>query len=204
MAGSEGFAPGEQARFEESFGIRVAHWYGHSEYAALACYCRECHGFHFYPTYGYLQLPPSDTGDYQRIVATSFNRIGTQFVRYDTGDLAVASSRTCSTNDFPRVDAIVGRTQEVFLDNSGKRRPLFGYIFGDEKSVLWDQIRDVQVVQERPGLLCLRLVTEPGADRSKIEHYFEQRLPMVRLEFEHVPSIERAASGKRRYFINAL
>jgi phenylacetate-CoA ligase len=204
LAGSEAFGPGELARFEENFGIRIAHWYGHSEYAALAYHCRECYGFHFFPTYGHVEFLPSDTGDCRRIVATSFNRIGTQFVRYDTGDLAVVSSQVCNTNQFRRVDAIVGRTQEVFLDNSGKMRPLFGYIFGDEKSVLWDQIRDIQVVQERPGSLRVRLVTLPHANRPQIEHYFEQRLPMVRVEFEHVPFIERAASGKRRYFVNAM
>ena len=204
LAGSEAFGPGELARFEENFGIRVAHWYGHSEYAALAYHCRKCYGFHFFPTYGYVEFLPSDTVDCQRIVASSFNRIGTQFVRYDTGDLAVASSQDCDTNHFSRVDAIVGRTQEVFLDNSGKARPLFGYVFGDEKSVLWDQIRDIQVVQERPGSLRVRLVTLPHADRPQIEHYFERRLPMVKVEFEHVPFIERSVSGKRRYFVNRL
>ena len=48
IAGSEAFPPGEQARFEQGFGIRVSHWYGHSEYAALAYCCRECRSFHFY------------------------------------------------------------------------------------------------------------------------------------------------------------
>ena len=42
LAGSEAFPAGQQARFEEEFGIRVAHWYGHSEYAALVYNCREC------------------------------------------------------------------------------------------------------------------------------------------------------------------
>ena len=58
---SEAFPAGEQARFEREFGIRIAHWYGHSEYAALAYFCRECHGFHFYPTYGQVELLPSET-----------------------------------------------------------------------------------------------------------------------------------------------
>ena len=204
IAGSEAFPVGEQARFEQEFGIQVAHWYGHSEYAALAYCCRECRGFHFYPTYGHVEFFPSETEDCQRVIASSFNRIATQFVRYDTGDLAVAPTGNCATNQFPRVDAIVGRAQETFVDRSGRRRSLFGYVFGDEKSVLWDQIRDLQVVQDRAGLLRVRLVANPGADRDRIQQIFEVRMPMVRLEFEYVPSIERSPSGKRRYFVDRM
>ena len=204
IAGSEAFPVAEQDRFEQAFGIRVAHWYGHSEYAALAYCCRECRGFHFYPTYGHVEFLPSETEDCLRVIASSFNRIGTQFVRYDTGDLAVAPAGSCAVNHFVRAGAIVGRVGETFVDSSGRRRSLFGYVFGDEKSVLWDQIRDLQVVQEKAGRLRVRLVVNPGADRDQIEQIFERRMPMVSLEFEYVPSIERTPSGKRRYFVDAM
>ena len=89
IAASEMFPASEQLRFEQDFGIKIAHWYGHSEYAVLAYCCRDCRGFHFYPTYGHVELLPSEIEGCRRVVASSFNRIGTQFVRYDTGDLAV-------------------------------------------------------------------------------------------------------------------
>jgi phenylacetate-CoA ligase len=204
IAGSEAFPAAEQERFEQEFGIRVAHWYGHSEYAVLAYCCRECRGFHFYPTYGYVEFLPSETEDCLRVIASSFNRIGTQFVRYDTGDLAVAPAGSCVANHFYRAGAIVGRAQETFVDSSGRRRSLFGYVFGDEKSVLWDQLRDLQVVQDKAGHLRVRLVVNPGADRDQIQQIFERRMPMVGLDFEYVPSIERSPSGKRRYFVDAM
>jgi phenylacetate-CoA ligase len=204
IAGSEAFPVGEQGRFEREYGIQIAHWYGHSEYAVLAYNCRLCRGFHFYPTYGYLETLPSQTDGCQRIVASSFNRLGTQFVRYDTGDLAITSTTNCTADEFQRVDAIVGRTQETFVDTEGRRRSLFGYIFGDEKSVLWDQIRDLQVVQDRPGSLRVRLVTLPGADKDQIQQTLARRMPMANLEFEYVPLIERNANGKRSYFVDAI
>ena len=204
IAGSEAFPGDEQARFEREFGLQVAHWYGHSEYAALAYFCRQCRGFHFYPTYGQVELLPSNTEGCQRIVASSFNQIGTQFVRYDTGDLAVAPTGTCTANRFPRAEAIVGRSQETFIDSAGRRRSLFGYIFGDEKSVLWDQLRDLQVVQDRAGELRIRLVAEPGANKELIQQTLERRIPMARLDFEYVPVIERSPSGKRRYLVNGM
>ena len=203
LAGSEAFPVGEQEWFAREYGIRVAHWYGHSEYAVLAYFCPECLGFHFYPTYGQVELLASATESCQRIVASSFNRIGTQFVRYDTGDLAVAPTRSCAANHFPRADDIVGRSQETFIDNSGRKRALGPYLFGIH-GPFWDQVRDLQVVQDRPGVLRVRCVANPGADRDQIQATLLQRMPMVRLEFEYVPVIGRSPSGKRRYFVDAM
>jgi phenylacetate-CoA ligase len=203
LAGSEAFPAGEQERFEQEFGLQIAHWYGHSEYAAMAYCCRECRGFHFYPTYGQVELLASDTEGCQRIAASSFNRIGTQFVRYDTGDLAVAPTGTCAADHFLRAGAIVGRSQETFVDTEGRRRALGPYLFGIH-GPFWDQITDLQVVQERPGDLLVRFVAHPRGDMDLVQKVLQQRMPMVRLGFEYVPVIERNSNGKRRYFVNGL
>jgi phenylacetate-CoA ligase len=203
LAGSEAFPLGEQEQFEQEFGIQVAHWYGHSEYAVLAYCCRECRGYHFYPTYGRVELLPSDTDGCLRVVASSFNRIGTQFVRYETGDLAVPPVGSCATNHFPRAGDIVGRSQETFIDSAGRRRALGPYVFGIH-GPFWDQIRDLQVVQDQVGLLRVRLVVKPGADKTLIQQTLERRIPMAKLDFEYVPLIERSPSGKRKYFVDGM
>jgi phenylacetate-CoA ligase len=205
IAASEMFPAAEQLRFEQDFGIKIAHWYGHSEYAVLAYCCRECRGFHFYPTYGYVEFLPSEIERCRRVVASSFNRIGTQFVRYDTGDLAVDELAGCARDNFARSSAIVGRSQETFVDSSGRRRSLYGYAFGDlDHDAFYDQIRDIQFVQDKPGSLRLRIVTNPGAKRDQIQRTFEDHIPVARLEFEYVSVIERSPSGKRRYFVDRL
>ena len=205
IAASETFPANEQARFEREFGVKIAHWYGHSEYAALAYNCRDCGGFHFYPTYGYVELLPSEIEGCARVVASSFNRLGTQFVRYDTGDLAVDPAGSCPTNNFPQASAIVGRTQETFVDISGRRRSLFGYAFGDlDHGAFWDQIRDIRFVQDEPGCLRVQIVINPNAEKDQIQQTFEQRIPMAKLSFEYVSIIERSPSGKRRYFVDGL
>jgi phenylacetate-CoA ligase len=205
IAASEMFPADEQLRFEQDFGIKIAHWYGHSEYAALAYCCRECRGFHFYPTYGHVELLPSEIEGCRRIVASSFNRIGTQFVRYDTGDLAVDPVGSCATDNFPRASAIVGRSQETFVDSSGRRRSLYGYAFGDlDHGAFYDQIWDIQFIQDKEGFLRVRVVASPGADRDQIQRTFERHIPVATLEFEYVSAIERSPSGKRRYFVDGL
>jgi phenylacetate-CoA ligase len=205
LAASEMFPAGDQARFEQEFGLRIAHWYGHSEYAVLAYCCRECRGFHFYPTYGHAEMLSSEVEGCQRIVASSFNRMGTQFVRYDTGDLAVDPTGSCVKDNFSRASAIVGRSQETFVDSSGRRRSLYGYAFGDlDHGTFYDQIRDIQFVQDKAGFLRVRIVANPGAEKEQIQRTFERRIPMASLEFEYVPVIERSPSGKRRYFVDSL
>jgi phenylacetate-CoA ligase len=205
IAASEMFPAVEQLRFENEFGLNIAHWYGHSEYAALAYCCRLCRGFHFYPTYGQVETLPSEIEGCQRIVTSSFNRMGTQFVRYDTGDLAVDPVDGCSGDNFHRASAILGRSQETFVDSSGRRRSLFGYAFGDlDHDDFYDQIRDIQFVQDRAGELRVRIVPSPIADRDYIQRTFDRRMPMARLDFEYVDAIERSPSGKRKYFIDGL
>lgn len=199
LAGSEAFPVGEQIRFEQDFGIRVAHWYGHSEYAALAYLCRECRGFHFYPTYGLVELVDSDALELSHIIATSFNRLGTQFVRYDTGDLAAPPTGPCA-GTFLRVGTIVGRSQETFIDATGRHRALGSYVFGIH-GAFWDHVRDLQFVQDRPGGLRVRVVQSTNPNRSQIERTLKRRMPMVALEFEYVASIERSTNGKRRYLV---
>jgi hypothetical protein len=150
-----------------------------------------------------VELLPSETEGCRRIVASSFNRIGTQFARYDTGDLAVAASGTCAANNFPRVQAIVGRSQETFLDAAGRRRALGPYLFGIH-GPFWDQIKDLQLIQDRPGHLLVRFVAQARADRDLIREVLERRMPMVGLKFECVTAVERNANGKRRYFVDGL
>jgi phenylacetate-CoA ligase len=204
IAASEMFPANEQLRFEQQFGVKIAHWYGHSEYATLAYCCRRCRGFHFYPTYGGVELLPSEAEGCRRVVASSFNRIGTQFVRYETGDLAVDPVDACTADNFPRASAIVGRSQETFVDSSGRRRSLYGYAFGDlDHDAFYDQIRDIQFVQDKAGFLRVRIVTNPGAEREQIQRVFQRHIPVARLEFEYVSAIERSPSGKRRYFVDA-
>jgi phenylacetate-CoA ligase len=205
LAASEMFPASEQLRFEQEFGIRVAHWYGHSEYATLAYCCRECRGFHFYPTYGHVEFVASEVEGCKRVLASSFNRIGTQFVRYETGDLAVDTAGSCAADNFLRASAIVGRSQETFIDVSGRQRSLFGYAFGDlDHDAFYDQLRDIQFVQDKAGSLILRIVADPAADRNQIERTFERHIPVAKLEFEYVSTIERGPSGKRKYFVDLL
>jgi phenylacetate-CoA ligase len=204
LASSEAFSVNQIHAFESRFGISIAYWYGHSEYATLARYCRHCHGFHFYPTYGFTEFV--DAGDgLKRIVATSFNRVGTRFVRYDTGDLAVQSSRSCS-EPFLRVDSIVGRVQDYFVARDRSLRAFGPFLFGIHNE-FWSLIVAIQFCQRVVGVLRVRIVLRSDTSdeqRDWLLDFLTTRFELVDLEFEFVDSISSTAAGKHRYFINEI
>jgi phenylacetate-CoA ligase len=204
LASSEAFPADQMQAFEQRFEVPIAYWYGHSEYATLARYCRHCGGFHFYPTYGYTEF--LDAGDgLHHIIATSFNRIGTRFIRYDTGDVARLSSRVC-TYPFQRVDSIVGRVQDYFIASDGSRRAFGPFLFGIHNQ-FWSLITSVQFYQKEPGVLGVRIVIRSGASKEQqawLRDFLIARFELVELKFELVDSIAPTPAGKHRYFINEL
>lgn len=204
LAGSEAFPSAQMLTLERKLGFSIAHWYGHSEYATLARYCRHCGGFHFYPTYGRTELVEAEAG-LHRIVATSFNSIGTHFVRYDTGDLARLSERTCS-QPFLRIDAVVGRVQEYFVGRDGARYAFGPFLFGIHNR-FWELTIATQFVQKMPGLMIVRMAFKPGASREDQDwarEFLRSRFSPVELVFSSADSIEKTANGKLRYYINEL
>jgi phenylacetate-CoA ligase len=201
LAGSEVFPPLQRSAFEKRYNIRVAHWYGHSEYATLARCCRQCGGFHFYPTYGYTELVPLDDGRC-RIVVTSFNRFGTQFVRYDTGDIALRSNVPCE-QPFTKVDSIEGREQEYFIDSDGRRRAFGPYLFGIHDE-FWDRISAIQFRQREIGWLDVVVVLKDKSHQIWLEEFLRKRLGICKLRFEYVAKIPTTAAGKHQYYISSL
>ena len=202
LAGSEAFPPAQMKAFSDRFNLRIAYWYGHSEYASLARYCCQCEGFHFYPTYGFTEFVEGHDG-LHNIVVTSFNHIGTRFVRYDTGDMARLSERECSL-PFQRIDEVAGRFQEYFVDRDGIRRAFGPFLFGIHNR-FWDLINAVQFFQKIPGTLGVRLSfksTTSPADRRWLYDFLNDRFSPVNLEFHPVDAIGLTSAGKHRYFIN--
>ena len=103
------------------------------------------------------------------------------------------SSRPQEGTHFPRASAIVGRSQETFIDSSGRRRSLYGYAFGDlDHGTFYGQIRDIQFVEDKADSLRVRIVTNRGAERDQIQQTFVRRIAMASLEFEYVSSSNEA------------
>ena len=202
MAGSEAFPPGQMKKTQEALNCPICHWYGHSEYAVLGKYCSNCNGFHFYPTYGLAEFERTDHG-YHEIIATSFRRLGTRFIRYRTDDLALITDTVCSASQFTRVDSILGRSQEFFIDSDGTKRAFGPFLFGIHGE-FWEWIQDIQFIQHCPGSLVCRVVLKYQKQKANLEDFLRNRFGSVNVEFDYVESISKTPRGKHRYFVSTL
>ncbi|MFC1782572.1 hypothetical protein ACFL02_03180 [Planctomycetota bacterium] len=202
LAGSETFPKNQMDWFRNTLGLEIAHWYGHSEYAVLAKYCTECRGFHFYPTYGLAEFEPNNNGT-KSIIATSYNILGTRFIRYNTGDLVKLDSITCKSCLFPRVASIIGREQETIIDKYRQSHAFGPLLFGIHGN-FWKIITDVQFIQDSPGIVMIMLVGVRDKNKSWIEKYLKNRFALMECKFFYVDKISKTKRGKHKYFINKM
>lgn len=202
FAGSEAFPKSQMANIQSRFNIPVAHWYGHTEYAVLAKYCFKTDAFCFYPTYGAVEFIKKQNTDLYSIVATSYNKLGTRFKRFNTQDVCSGINEVrCHNNNFISVKRIIGREQEFFYDMEGNLLAFGPYLFGIHDD-FWNYLDKIQFVQEEKGKLIVFIENEKN---EKIRPFLKERFSdKIELVFQEVDSIDKSVSGKHQYFIQKI
>ena len=193
LAGSEAFPVPQMNWFKQKFRIPISHWYGHSEYAVLARFCDDCKEFHFYPTYGRVDL--FKEGDKDLILGNSFNTYGTIFQNYFTGDYADRSYQFCEVDNFFKLKHINGRIQEFIYDTNFIKRAFGPYLFGIHNE-LWDFIASIQFVQKQKGKLEVKYIKSANFKETRFFNIIRQRFKLFELEFFEVEGIKKSRNGK--------
>jgi len=201
MAGSESFPASQMKWFKSQFKIPVSHWYGHSEYAILGRYCDKCNEFHFYPTYGKASL--KKTENYYQLMADSFNKYGTTFNNYFTGDYAIPTVSKCDSDNFFKVKSIIGREQEFVFDKNGNQKAFGPYLFGIH-SEFWEMVKKIQFEQRKKGYLLIKYIPQHEYDINILKNFLKKRFKEFHLEFKEVKEIYKTKSGKHKYFIQKI
>jgi len=203
MAASEVFPRGQMARLRNRFGLPLAHWYGHSEWAVLGHYDFEADRYLFYPTYGLVEFEPLDDGSGEcRLIGSRPCRLGTPFIRYDTGDLARPAAEDGVTT-FTAASSITGRNQEYFIDRDGIKRAFNPYVHSIHDD-FWDSVRRLQVRQQQPGRLRIDVVPGEGFYAARARDVLVDKFREAEIELEQVPAIPLTASGKHRWFVQEM
>ncbi|PTX44479.1 phenylacetate-coenzyme A ligase PaaK-like adenylate-forming protein [Christiangramia gaetbulicola] len=204
MAGSETFPISQMKWIMKTFSIPIAHWYGHSEYAILARFCWNCEEFHFYPTYGKVNLmEDKDRNDEHMLIATSLNKYGTQFKNYITEDYATKSVRTCGDDSYFKVNEIIGRKQEYVLDNQGQKKAFGPYLFGIHGN-FWSYIESIQFTQSEKGILNVLYVPSENCNDQILKNILIERFDNFKIDINSTKYIPKTKSGKLKYFIQHL
>jgi phenylacetate-coenzyme A ligase PaaK-like adenylate-forming protein len=146
---------------------------------------------------------PTAPGELGRLVLTNLHNDAMPFIRYDTGDLAVAGMASCKCGrGFPLVEQLEGRSQECLRTSSGKMiNPvsLGQYLFVTNNYV--DAVRHYQLVVEAPDQVRLLVVPTGIFDegwRDRLQKDMARLLGEdVRVSVDTVEEIPVENSGKR-------
>lgn len=146
---------------------------------------------------------PTAPGEVGRVVLTNLHNYVMPFIRYDTGDLAVAGTEPCACGrTLPLVSQLDGRSQESVRTVSGtiiSPVSLGQYLFVSHDYV--DMVRHYQLVVDAPDRMRLFVVPSDRFDESKREHLkcdISRLLGAgVSVTVETVDEIPLEKSGKR-------
>jgi phenylacetate-CoA ligase len=192
-----------QRAIEEVVGQPVYDQYGTSEFNRMAWQCREKRGYHLDADSVIVEIlnesgQPARPGEVGRIVATGLINRMMPLIRYELGDLAVASDRRCSCGrSLPMIERIEGRLKDVFvLPDGGKRTPREML----EPFASIDGVEQYRVTIQDPRLVELTLVSSRSdfdALGEECRRRFELLCPGVALDLKRANTLDKAPTGKR-------
>lgn len=207
---AETLSPTRRRLLDEYFGAPIINRYGLREFGSWSAQsCAESPDrFHINTEIVVCEVlreddTPCAPGEKGRVVLTDLHNYARPFIRYDTGDLAVASSEKCACGrGFPLLGEIEGRSQECLRTPSGKEISpvvLGHYLFVYHDHL--DVVRHYQLVQESSSRVRLLIVPDKGWDEQRRSRLRSDLARLVGDEMEvaveTVLEIPKERSGKR-------
>ncbi len=109
---------------------------------------------------------PVEQGEKGRILVTNLNNYAMPFIRYDIGDVGVASEKSCSCGrGLPLLDSLEGRSVDVIVTKSrGKISGNYLYYPADPNFAYWG-IEKYQIIQEDYENILIKIV--PGKEPAE-------------------------------------
>lgn len=206
LTGAEALFDSQRAWIEQAFGAPVFETYGCREFMLIAAECPAHDGLHVSAENLMVELladgRPAAPGQAGEVVITDLHNLAQPFIRYRTGDLAVARQGACACGrGLPRLGKIQGRILDVIRGPGGRLLPgeFFPHFFKDFPAVV-----SFQVEQDRVDHILARLVLAgelSAADRELIARTIGESLPGVTVDLVEVDDIPATAAGKRRVTI---
>lgn len=202
----------QRREIEEAFQCKVYNQYGQGEKVAFISECE--HGqLHVNDEYGIVEIVkdgllarPGEAGE---IIATSFNNWVMPLIRYQTGDLAVASA-ACSCpcgRGLSVVESIEGRVIDILRMPDGKMVPptALTLLFDKASAMGIDRAQVCQVAHDQIVVKLVPRNSEVLPDTSALENDLRMMMgDKVRIRFEMVAHIPNTEAGKFKFVVSEL
>ncbi len=212
ICAAERLWPRDRAAMIQAFGPGVFETYGNREVMLMAAECEAHAGLHTSMENIIVEVlvrdgerqRPAAPGELGEVAITDLHNYGAPFIRYLTGDLAVAhaNDRCACGRWLTRLERIEGRATETLRDGDGN--PVSGMFFIVLFAYLADKVREFQIVQRRDNAIDLRLVPVGELDSALLEsikRHVAQYLPGIPLRPEIVRELLPDRSGKLRVVV---
>ncbi|GIX05406.1 MAG: capsular polysaccharide biosynthesis protein [Planctomycetaceae bacterium] len=209
ITGAEKLYDFQRETLQRVFQAPVFETYGSREFMLIGAECEHHAGLHLSIDNLLLEIVdeqgrPVPAGQEGLVVVTDLYNYALPFIRYVTGDRAVAGFESCRCGrGLPLLRKVVGRQLDVLTTPSGRVIPgeFFPHLLKDFPSV-----RRFQVVQTAPERIVIHLVVDGSFSLDQHAHLQELLRagvgPEVRLELAFVDDIPLTAAGKHRVVIN--
>lgn len=193
---------------ERAFRCPVFNMYGNMEMGgSLAQNCPEGHSLHINPELCILEVVNSSgrcvkPGEKGKVVLTDLNNYVMPFIRYDSGDIAIAGGECPCNRGFPLVSSIEGRSIESLITPQGRLITPIGlghYLFTLHDYT--DYFLNYQAEQNEPDRVAFRFVPLRTVDdkvKRRLHHDLRELMGEgVEVNLEFVDDIPLEASGKQ-------
>jgi phenylacetate-CoA ligase len=213
VCGAERLLPHDRRDLVEAFGPAIFDTYGCREVMLIASECEHHDGLHVSAENLVVEIVvrspdgserPAEPGERGEVVVTDLHNFGMPFVRYATGDVAIAGAagRCACGRASTRLRAVEGRTSETIRDAAGNAVSgvALSYLFAGLETA----VRRFQIIQSRDGTVTLRVVPDASFAERTIDELRERcarHLVGVRVRIEPVAEMPRSPAGKHRLVV---
>jgi phenylacetate-CoA ligase len=201
----------QRRSIEQAFGCRVTNRYGCEEVSLIACECERHDGMHVNADGVLVEIirdgRPAEPGEAGSIVVTDLTNRAMPILRYQVGDVAVATGRQCPCGrGLPLLDRLEGREADYVITAAGDL--ISGISLTENFAMEVPGIAQLQIVQEATGHFRFRIVRGAAFGPDSLREI--QRLvglrfgPATTHECEYVDRIPQEPSGKYRFCISKV
>ncbi len=197
VCSAEYLGDAERALLTEAFGCPVHNLYGASEAPMIAVNAAGETSLTAFSDYYHLEILPSREGEPGRLLVTDLLNRAMPLIRYEIGDLAELDP--IAHGPFPRLRAVHGRVNDVFVLPDGRR------VFSHVWHIYFRDLRSVDrftVVQTDPDRIEVTFVIPDGrmdpGELARVRALVTERFPGIRFSWRETRRAAAEIGDKHR------
>lgn len=201
ISSAETLYPENRKLIEHTLNTEVFDRYGSREVGNVAHECSEHKGLHINAETYIVEVVKDNVKDKKgHLFVTNLSNFAMPFIRYDTEDYAVASTKKCACGrGLPLLESVEGRiTDYIKLPNGDELSFLFFNYFFEQYGAY---LKQFQVVQDSKKHLLIHLMVTDKYTSSKekeIINGIKKKVGAMEIDIEKVLEIPKEQSGKIR------